>query len=182
MEIRLDSCVLRPWRAGDEPSLVRHADDYDVWRNLRDRFPHPYTHQDAREWLELNEGQEPLLNFAVEVDGAAVGGIGLVPGRDIYRLAAEIGYWLGREFWGRGIMTGAVRAVSTYAFDTLDLVRLFACVFDGNEASIRVLQNAGYHFEARLKRSVVKEDQLCDQLIWVRLAERTADVDLKTQA
>ncbi len=171
MEIQLDSCKLRPWREGDEDSLVRHADDVDVWRNLRDRFPHPYTIEDAREWIELNAGQDPVLNFAIEVEGAAVGGIGLIPGEDIYRRTAELGYWLGRACWGRGIMTEAVRAMAGYAFTRLDLDRLFACLFPWNLASVRVLEKTGFRCEARLEQAAVKDGRTVDQLLYALVAE-----------
>ena len=102
--MRLDCgcCVLRPWREGDEPSLVRHANNYEVWRRLRDRFPHPYTHADAEQWIAFVQRQDPHTQFAIEVRGEATGGIGLEVGSDIERRTAEIGYWLGEAFWGRG--------------------------------------------------------------------------------
>jgi hypothetical protein len=102
MEIELKTCVIRPWRPGDEESLVAHANNYSVWRNLRDRFPHPYTTDDAREWIRRMCEESLQTNFAIVVDGEAAGGIGLVLNGDIHRCSAEIGYWLGEAFWGRG--------------------------------------------------------------------------------
>ncbi len=107
--MRLDcgSCVVRSWYWGNEPSLVRHADDYEVWRRMWDGFPRPYTHEDATEWISSCR-KEPQTHFAIGVGGKAVGGIGLELGSNVERRSAEIGYWLGETFWGRGIVPAAV--------------------------------------------------------------------------
>jgi [ribosomal protein S5]-alanine N-acetyltransferase len=166
MVLILTRSTLRAWAAGDEVSLVRHANNRNVWRNLRDAFPHPYTAADAKRWIETANPTTPITNFAIVVDGAAVGGIGLVLREDVFRRSAEIGYWLGEEFWGRGIATEAVRAVTDYAFATFDLCRLYAGVFDWNPASSRVLEKAGYELEARMKKSVTKDGETIDELIY----------------
>ncbi|MFN2383863.1 MAG: GNAT family N-acetyltransferase [Gemmatimonadota bacterium] len=170
MEIPLSagggSVVVRSWHRGDAASLVRHADDREVWRNLRDRFPSPYTEGDAKRWLRVASREDPGMNFAIAVDGEAVGGIGLGAQPDVFRRSVEIGYWLGRPYWGRGIMTEAVRAVTAYGFATLDVGRIFAGVFDWNPASARVLEKAGYTFEARLRRDVTKDGHTLDRLMY----------------
>ena len=166
MEIELKTCVIRPWRPGDEESLVAHANNHKVWRNLRDRFPHPYTIDDAREWIRHMGEESPQTNFAIVVDGEAVGGIGLVLNGDIYRCSAEIGYWLGEAFWGRGVMSEAVRALTQWAFDNFNLSRIYAGVLEWNPASIRVLEKAGYQFEGRLRKAVVKQDLVMDELVY----------------
>src|SRR5262245_40510222 len=109
MEIELKTCVIRPWRPGDEESLVAHANNYNVWRNMRDRFPHPYTADDAREWIRHTGEESPRTNFAIVVDGEAAGGIGLVLNGDIHRCSAEIGYGFAEAFWVRRFVTDAVR-------------------------------------------------------------------------
>lgn len=166
MEMKVSKSVLRAWKPGDEPSLVRHANSRAIWRNLRDAFPHPYTLADARLWIETANPSGPITNFAIVIDRAAVGGIGLVLKEDVFRRSAEIGYWLGEEFWGRGIVTEAVSAVTNYAFDTFDLCRVFAGVFEWNPASMRVLEKAGYEFECRMKKSVTKDGETIDELIY----------------
>jgi ribosomal-protein-alanine N-acetyltransferase len=160
---------IRAWQSGDEPSLVKNANNKKLFINMRDRFPHPYTMKDAQEWIAIASVQNPLVNFAIEVDGQAVGGIGLVPGSDVFRQSAEIGYWLGESYWGKGIMSQAVRLITQHAFDKFDFIRLHAGVFDWNPASARVLEKAGYQFESRMKKSVVKEGQILDQLNYVAL-------------
>ncbi len=139
--------------------------------NLRDRFPHPYTPADAKEWIRQTSEITPQTQFAMVVGGAAVGGIGLEVRRDVFRRSAEIGYWLGEPFWGRGITTEAVLAVTEYAFKTFDLCRIDAGVFEWNRASMRVLEKAGYVCEARLKKSITKEGQTIDQFIYMQLRD-----------
>ncbi len=165
MEIRLNKSTLRPWRGGDEASLIRHANNYKVWRNLRDRFPHPYTRADAEWWVGHAGNQSPVTSFAIVVD-EAVGGIGLELNTDVYRRAAEIGYWLGEEYWGRGIVSEAVSAVVDYGFQTFDICRIFAGVFEHNTASMRVLEKAGFRQEARLIKAITKEGQTFDELVY----------------
>ena len=159
-------CVVRSWRPGDEDALARHANDRGVWLNLRDRFPHPYTRPDAESWVRFAAGGNPETNFAIAVDGQAVGGIGLVLHDDVERCSAEIGYWLGRAFWGRGLATAAVRGLTDHAFRTHALTRVFALPFADNAASIRVLEKAGYRFEGRLRRAAVKDGQVRDQVLY----------------
>lgn len=124
---------------------------------------------DARRWIRQASGISPQTQFAIVVEGAAVGGIGLDLRSDIFRRSAEIGYWLGEPFWGRGLTTEAVRAVTDYAFETFDLRRIDAGVFEWNRASMRVLEKAGYTCEARLRKSITKEGQTIDQLIYARV-------------
>lgn len=171
MELRTERLVLRPWRRGDEEALAREADDVEVWRSVRDRFPFPYTLADAERWIGHTLGLPgPPRNFAVIVDVAPVGGVGLELKDDIHRCTAEIGYWLGRAWWGRGLATEAVRQVTAYGFETFDsLTRIEGHVFASNRASARVLEKAGYVLEARLRRAVVKEGVVQDDLIYARL-------------
>jgi ribosomal-protein-alanine N-acetyltransferase len=171
MELKLTRSVLREWKPGDEGSLVRSANSRRIWRNLRDAFPNPYTLADAEHWIKIANPTTPIGNFAIVVDGAAVGGIGLVLKGDVFRRSAEIGYWLGEQFWGRGIVTEAVRAVTDYAFATFDLCRVYAGVFEWNPASMRVLEKAGYEFECRMKKSVTKDGQTIDELIYAMIRE-----------
>jgi RimJ/RimL family protein N-acetyltransferase len=142
-----------------------------VWRNLRDAFPHPYTLEDAEAWIASNIGVEPVRNFAVDVDGQVAGSIGVTPFADVYRRSAEIGYWLAEDLWGRGIMTEAVGAATEHAFRTLAVVRVQAAVFEWNRASMRVLEKCGYELEGRLRRSVWKDGQLIDSVLYAIVRE-----------
>ncbi len=167
MEMQGNGFCLRPWRYGDEPSLVRYANNRRIWLNLTDQFPHPYTAAHGRRWIGLCQ-EEPRRStmFAIEVEGAAAGGIGFEACTGVHRRTALIGYWLGEPFWGRGIATEAVRLVSAYAFDRFDLVRLQAEVFEWNAASARVLEKAGYTLEGRLRRHCVKNGHVVDELVY----------------
>jgi RimJ/RimL family protein N-acetyltransferase len=166
MAVRLPDPPLRPFRPEDATSIVRHADDYEVWRSLRDRFPHPYTARDAEGWIAFTASQDPPLHFAIDLDGEAVGGIGIIPGSDVDRVSAEVGYWLGRTVWGRGLATRALGSLAPYAFRTFDFTRLFATPFGFNAASIRVLEKAGWVREGVLRRAVVKEGRVTDLLVY----------------
>jgi len=165
MELKLTRSTLRPWRVGDEASLVRNANNRRVWRNLA-RLPHPYTLSDADEWITRASAQSPATDFAIVVRDEAVGGIGIEIGRDVFYRSAEIGYWLGEAHWGHGIATEAVRAVTEYAFTTFDLCRLHAGVFEWNPASMRVLEKAGYTLEARHHKNVTKDGETIDRLVY----------------
>ncbi|GAB3827082.1 GNAT family N-acetyltransferase [Hymenobacter jeollabukensis] len=161
---------LRPFEADDAPALARHANDRDIWRNLRDRFPHPYTLADAEWYVQfVNADGSRDLHLCLEVDGEAAGSISVLFQDDISRRSAEIGYWLGRAYWGRGIVTAATRALADYALAHFDLCRLYATVFEYNPASARVLEKAGFAFEARLRRSITKDGQTVDGLLYALL-------------
>jgi RimJ/RimL family protein N-acetyltransferase len=160
--------LVRSWEWKDRDSIVRHANNRNVWINLRDRFPHPYTKKDATTWLDIVVGTKPETNFAIAVNDEAVGGIGFSVQPDVGHRSAEIGYWIGEEFWGRGIASEALHAVSEYAFANHDLCRLFAHVFEWNPASARVLEKAGYVFEGSMRKSVTKDNQTIDQLVYAR--------------
>jgi ribosomal-protein-alanine N-acetyltransferase len=169
VEIPLSQALLRPWRSSDAASLARHADDREIWRNMRDRFPHPYTMKDATEWLAFVADVPPGTSFAIAVGGEAVGGIAFEPLADVFRVGAELGYWLGRAHWGRGITTEAVRVVTAQLFTHFDFLRAQASVFSWNPASARVLEKAGYTLEATNRRSMVKEGVVGDRWLYVRL-------------
>ncbi len=167
----LSSCVLREWRRGDEPSLVRHANNKNIWLNVRDAFPFPYTPADAKAWVRLASIDALNQVFAIDIDGFAAGAIGLRPGEDVNRLSAEIGYWLGEEFWNRGITTEAVKAVAEYAFDSMGMVRVHAEVFAWNTASMRVLEKAGFIKEGVLAKSAIKDRKIIDQIVYGRVRD-----------
>lgn len=166
MQRELKNCLLRPWRAGDESSLIAHANNREVWLNLRDQFPHPYTPADAESWVKFASNQAQPTSLAIEADGQAVGGVSLKLHDDVERVSAEIGYWLGQRFWNRGIMTAAVRAVTEYGFEQFSLTRVYALPYATNVASQRVLEKAGYAREGVLRRSVIKDGIVLDQVLF----------------
>ena len=165
MQIDCGTCIVRPWERRDVAALVRHANHREIWLNLRDQFPHPYTVDDANAWVELTSAQEPPTNFAVVMQ-EAVGGIGFSLQNDIARVSAEIGYWLSSSHWNKGVMTAAVRAVTDYAFTRFSLTRVFAVPYATNIASQRVLEKVGYVREGVLRRSVIKNGAVLDQIVY----------------
>jgi RimJ/RimL family protein N-acetyltransferase len=166
MHITFEKFVLRKWQPGDERSLAVHANNYNVWINLRDIFPYPYRMRDAREWVRCASSQKPVTNFAIVVNGQAVGGIGLTLKSDIYFKSAEIGYWLGEPYWNQGIVTEAVKMVTDYGFSQFDLCRISAGIMEWNPASGRVLEKCGYTLEARLKKNITKAGKTIDELVY----------------
>src|SRR5262249_3749477 len=168
MKLTLEQCTIRPWRQDDAESLARRANNRKVWIALRDLFPHPYTIEDAHTFLKSVVNSEPITLFCVEVNRNAVGEIGIRFGADVHRHTAELGYWLGEEFWGRGIMTEAVAAFTDFCFENFQLRRIYAEPFANNRASARVLEKAGFAFEGRLKHNVLKDGNLLDSLLYAR--------------
>ena len=163
MIIHCSNFRLRPWQEGDAFSLSENANNKKIWNHLRNAFPHPYTQKDAASWIALQKEEAVVHNFAIEVAGKAVGGIGLIPKSDIYSISAEMGYWLGENYWGRGIISEAIPEVVHYGFEKLGLVKIFAQVFDFNVASMRVLQKAGFVKEAVLKKGAIKNGIIIDE-------------------
>lgn len=166
-----ERCRLRPWMSGDLAALVRHANNKRVSMQLRDVFPYPYTEDDGRRFLHLAASQAPPTALAIEVDGAAVGGAGLIPGSGNERKTAEIGYWLGETYWGRGIGPDAVAQLRRYAVETFDLLRLQAFAITTNTRSCRTLEKAGFVLEGRLRKSFLKDGVLHDQCCYAWVAE-----------
>lgn len=168
--------LLRPWRAEDAAAILSHANDPGVAANLRDVFPSPYTLADG-EWFVRDcmekEGRGRLCRCIV-IGGKAAGSIGLFLGNDVYRKSAELGYWLGRSFWGRGIMTAAVRALCEEGFRTWDIFRIYAEPFASNAGSRRVLEKAGFTLEGTLRSSVFKNGMLLDSCIYGRLRKEAS--------
>ena len=177
MRLEGTRCIVRQWRMQDADALVRHADNINVARQLRDRFPHPYTRANASMFLKAATSAAEPSNLAIEVEGEAAGAIGYVPGIDVERYSAEIGYWLGESYWGRGIVTEALLLMTEHVFTTVNLLRLFALPFADNAASARVLEKAGFVREAILRSSSVKYGQPRDQALYARIntAWRGAD-------
>lgn len=168
MQLVLERCTIRPWRLDDAESLAKHANNRKVWLTLRDRFPHPYTLDDAHEFLQRAISEQPTTKFCIEVQGVAAGGIGIRLGQDVHRHTAGLGYWLGEEFWGRGIMTETVATLADFCFENLPLRRIYAEAFANNPASARVLEKVGFVFEGRIKNNVIKDGELLDSLLYAK--------------
>ena len=166
MRLELPQCIVRPWADTDVASLHRHANNRKVSIHLRDRFPFPYELEHARTFLSWLAKQPSPTVWAIEVNGEAVGGIGVELHSDVERVSAEIGYWLGESVWGRGIATEALRAVTAEAFRRFDITRLYAVPFADHPASLRVLEKAGYVQEGLMRQSAIKDGKIRDQCLY----------------
>ncbi|MCL1908791.1 MAG: GNAT family N-acetyltransferase [Holophagaceae bacterium] len=163
-----DDMLLRPYTEGDRGALVRLADNINVSKYLQDRFPSPYTLESADRWIALVGLEEEPLNLAIEWQGQLVGGIGSTRLFDIHGQTAEIGYWLGEPFWGKGLATRAVRLFADYAFGQLRFLRLQAMMMAENMKSARVLEKNGFIFEGRLRQHITKRGRIHDALLYAK--------------
>jgi len=171
MKISFGEYYIRSYEYSDKESLVKYANNYNISRMLRDQFPFPYTKTDAETWLIHACNQKIETNFVIANERELIGAVGLNLQEDVNRLSAEIGYWLAEPFWGIGITTLALRKFTEYAFNNFNLNRIFAMLFEGNDASEKVLLKAGYKKEATLRKAVFKEGKFLDQYIYAVLKE-----------
>jgi len=163
--------VLREWSDGDLDSLVRYANDRLVWRNLTDAFPHPYTPADAAEWFRRVNTPSVDVLLAIDVAGEAIGTVGYTARGGHEYHTAHFGYWIGRPHWGKGITTAAARALKAHAFAGDRFVRLEAPVYEWNPASMRVLEKCGFVRESVRRKSVLKDGQLIDEVIYAAIKD-----------
>ncbi len=163
-------CIVRQFVIADAASIASAANDRRIWLQLRDLFPYPYHLADAEAYISRVGSEDPPRSLAIVVESHAVGGVGLQLMTDVNRRSAEIGYWLGAAYWGRGIATEAVALVTDWAFHAHRLLRIFAQPFAGNLASRRVLEKAGYQLEGTMRCSAVKDGEVRDQCIYARVS------------
>ena len=171
MKIPFGDYCIRSYEYSDQDALVKYANNKNVSRLLRDKFPFPYTKTDAETWLIHACNQEIETNFVIAIEKEMIGAIGINLQEDVNRFSAEIGYWIGEPFWGKGISTKALKELSKYTFKNFNLSRIYAQVFEGNDASEKVLLKAGYKKEATLRKSVFKEGKFLDQYIYAILKD-----------
>jgi len=161
--------TLRKWKRSDVDALAKIANNKNIADSLRDLFPFPYKKKDAKTWIENVKKDEPQANFCIEADGLVAGSIGFVLKEDVYRKNAEVGYFIGEEFWGRGIATEAIRQIMEHIQNNFDVVRIYAEVFEHNIASMKALEKNGFHLEGIRKKAVIKNGVIMDDYVWVKL-------------
>ena len=157
-------------RAEDAAVLADCADDRDIWLNLRDAFPHPYREHDAATFIAIAASQRDGETLAIDIGGAVAGVIGATRGTDIQAVGAEVGYWLGRAYWGRGIASAALVAYRDYLMPAWQLTRLYALPFADNKASCRVLEKSGFVREGVMRASARKDGIVKDQALYAYVA------------
>lgn len=172
MELQGNGFTLRGWKLTDAPAMQRNADNTNISRYLLDRFPSPYTMADAEVWVQLWQGQDPMVNFALTIDDEVVGGIGVEFRQDVYRKTPLIGYWLAEQHWGKGIMPQAIKLVCDYVFNELDAICILAYVLSKNPASMRVLEKAGFSKVGVIPRSVIKGGEVMDEHVYCLNTDR----------
>jgi ribosomal-protein-alanine N-acetyltransferase len=159
---------LRPWTIDDIESLVKFANNFNITKNLMDVFPHPYSEENGMAFIEMTNQNSPPNILAIEINGEAAGAIGVHPQQDIYRKNAEMGYWLAEPYWGKGIITKAILQMVDYGFENCDIDRIYARPFGHNIASQKALEKAGFVLEARLEKTIFKNGEYLDELIYAR--------------
>lgn len=164
---------LRAWKTEDAKSLAQAANNPNIARNLRNAFPNPYTLEDAIWFINdsITNAERKQINYAIVVDGQAVGGIGISVKDDVYEKSAELGYWLAEDFWRKGIMSRAVQMICKEVFGIFDIVRIFAEPFADNAGSRGVLEKAGFTYEGTMRNGVFKNGEIHSYCMYSILRE-----------
>lgn len=165
------NCKIRKWKLSDAKDLASVISNKKIQDNLRDGLPYPYTEQDATDYISamLSEDENETFAFAITTDNKAIGSIGAFRQKNIHKHTAEIGYYIAEEYWGKGLMTEAVKQICSYIFDKSNIVRLYAEPFSYNKASCRVLEKAGFLYEGTLRSNAIKNGKTIDMLMYSRL-------------
>lgn len=166
---------LRNFQLSDAAKMAVLANNEKVSRNLRDGFPHPYTLQDAENFINRFLNQEPLTFFAIEYNGEYVGNISLMMGQDVYRKSAEVGYFIGEPYWNKGIVSVALKLITNYGFEKLDIVRIHTGVFEYNTASMKVLEKNGFEKDGVFKKSITKIGRIWDEHRYYKINPKYID-------
>lgn len=164
--LNLNQVTLRPWSISDLEQLVEYANNPKISSNLTNVFPYPYLEEHGRRFIEFATKDDPIHIFAIDLNGKAIGGIGVHPQSDIFCYNAELGYWIAEPYWGQGIATFAIQQIVEFAFNTFDINRLFARPFGSNLASQKVLEKTGFILEGRFEKTFFKNGQFEDELIY----------------
>jgi RimJ/RimL family protein N-acetyltransferase len=157
---------LRNINTATPEEIQRLANNHAIAVNLRDAFPYPYTIEDAVTYLDLAANGVLGHVFGIYDGDTFVGCCSLIPQNDVYRINAEIGYWIGEPYWGKGYATDAVRLLLKFAFDELGLLRVYANIYEYNIGSMKVLEKVGFEKEAIIKSSVIKEGKVIDEYLY----------------
>lgn len=161
-------CNIRKWKISDAADFARIMNNKNVQNNLRDGLSFPFTEQDGIEFITsfINADQNNTFAFAITVDSKVVGSIAVFRQGNIHKQTAELGYFVAEEYWGKGIMTNAVRQICEYVFQNSDIIRIYAEPFMYNTASCRVLEKAGFQYEGTLRSNAVKNGRVIDMKMY----------------
>ena len=154
---------IRQLEPSDKSQLAKLANNSNISNNLRDYFPNPYDEKDAKSFINMTIEQNPTASFGIEFGGKLCGVISLIIQNDMYRKSAEIGYWLGEPYWGKGITAKAVDLITEYGFEKLNLIRIYAGIIEYNTTSMRVLEKSGFKKEGIFQKTIIKNDKIWDE-------------------
>lgn len=159
---------IREWKIEDKTELAKNLSNMNILNNLRDGLPYPYTEDDAEDFIRamLSADKEKTFAFAITLDGKAIGSIGVFRQENIHFRTAEMGYYIGEEYWGNGYTTKAVKQACSFMFENTDIIRIFAAPFAHNTASCRVLEKAGFICEGVLKSNAYKNGNIVDMKLY----------------
>lgn len=158
--------TLRIWQENDLESLIKHANNPKIAQFMTNAFPYPYIEENGKAFIKMASTGNPTNIFAIEVEGNAVGGIGIHPQSDVMCKNAELGYWLGEQYWGRGIITKAIQEMVQYAFEKFDIIRIYARPYGNNIASQKALLKGGFKLEATIQKNIFKNGEFLDEMIF----------------
>ena len=164
----MNSVSLRSWNSEDAALLQSHFNNINIWNNMRDYIPHPYSIDDAEKFIADQVDLLPVQNFAIVEGTELAGGIGITLRSDVYKMNVELGYWIAEPFWGRKIATEAVRLMTDHVFENFAINRIVAEVFEYNKPSMRVLEKNGYFLENVSRKGILKNEVLYDNFLWVK--------------
>ena len=165
------NCKIRKWELSDARDLATALSNKKIQDNLRDGLPYPYTEQDGKEFISamLAANENDTFAFAITVNGKVIGSIGAFRQGNIHRQTAELGYYIAEEYWGKGIMTEAVKQLCDYVFSNTDIIRIYAEPFAYNIGSCRVLEKAGFQYEGTLRSNALKNGNVFDMKMYSKL-------------
>jgi [ribosomal protein S5]-alanine N-acetyltransferase len=171
MFLQFEKYQIREFQLNDADAIVKNANNIEVSKYMRDSFPYPYAKENAVQWINFVKKNYSNLSFAISDESEVIGGIGAVPQTDVHRFSAEVGFWLGQLHWNKGIISKALPVFCNYLFTNFNFNRLFANVFEGNEASKKVLEKTGFVLEGAMRKSVFKGNKFVDHHIYGLLKE-----------
>lgn len=166
-------CCIREWRLDDKYDLAKIINNRNILNNLRDGIPYPYTEKDAEDYIRsvLSADKTKAFSFAITLEDKVIGSIGIFRGNNIHYRTAEMGYYVGEAYWGKGYATSAVRQACRYVFEHTDIIRIFAEPFAHNLGSCRVLEKAGFQYEGTLRCNAEKNGEILDMKMYALIKE-----------
>lgn len=165
----MSNLQLRVWQKNDAQQLATIANNKNIWNNVLDSFPSPYTVMDALQWINRESTAQPITKFAIDYNGIVVGGIGMIANEDVYKNTIELGYFVGETYWGKGIATQAINQIVQHICQNPVVTRIVARVYAHNKASMKALQKAGFFLEGVQQKAAIKNNVVVDVYVWVKL-------------